>query len=147
MSEVHQQALVEAPVSDVWDLVGDPRRYPEWLPRVMEINGERFDEGSEFIQVTRQPLGQEEIHFLIDHRDELQELRMHCVISGMFVHWRLTEAQGSTFVDASFGMDPIRPRDKVIDATVGRRFLRRWLGEAVDGLKRAARPRASSAAP
>lgn len=139
MSEVHEQALVDAPVSTVWELVGNPRRYPEWLPRVFEIHGERFEEGYEFVQVSRHPLvGREEAHFLIDRMDELRELRMHCTISGMFVHWQLTEAQAGTFLKADFGMDPLRPRDRVIDFAVGRRFFRRWLLEAVDGLKQAA---------
>jgi uncharacterized protein YndB with AHSA1/START domain len=40
MSEVHEQALLDAPVPEVWALVGDPSRYPEWLPRAMEIEGE-----------------------------------------------------------------------------------------------------------
>jgi len=139
MSEVHQQALVDAPVSTVWELVGDPRRYPEWLPRVFEIQGERFEEGVQFVQVSRQPLlGRDEAQFLIDRIDEFREIRMHCTISGMVVHWQLTDAQGGTFVNAEFGMDPIRRRDRVIDFTVGRRFFRRWLDEAVDGLQRAA---------
>ena len=138
MSEVHEQALVDAPVSAVWELVGDPSRYPEWLPRVFEIQGKRFEEGAEFVQVSRQPLvGRDEAHFLIDHMDELREIRMHCTISGMFVHWQLTEAQGDTFLNAAFGMDPLRRRDRLIDFTVGRRFFRRWLAEAVDGLKSA----------
>lgn len=139
MSEVHEQALLEVPVPTVWGLVANPERYPDWLPRVFEIHGERFEEGAQFIQVSRQPLkGRDEAHFLIDHLEELREIRMHCTVSGMFVHWRLTEAQGGTFVDASFGMDPRRRRDRVIDATVGRSFFRRWLSEAVTGLKRAA---------
>jgi hypothetical protein len=132
--------VVESPVSVVWELVGDPRRYPEWLPRVFEIQGERFEEGAEFVQVSRQPVvGRDEAHFLIDSMDELREIRMHCTISGMFVHWQLTDAQGGTFLDAEFGMDPLRRRDRVIDATVGRRFFRRWLLEALDGLKGAAK--------
>jgi uncharacterized protein YndB with AHSA1/START domain len=140
MSEVREQALVDAPVSTVWELVSNPRRYPDWLPRVFEIQGERFVEGAEFIQVSRQPLfGRDEAHFLIDRVDELREIRMHCTISGMFVHWQLTEARGNTFVDATFGMEPRRRRDRVIDFTIARRFLRRWLGEAVDSLKSAAR--------
>ena len=139
MSEVHEQALLDAPVSKVWELVGDPRRYPEWLPRVFEIQGERFEEGVQFVQVSRQPLlGRDEAQFLIDRMDEFREIRMHCTISGMFVHWQLTDAQGGTFVNAEFGMDPIRRRDRVIDFAVGRHFFRRWLGEAVDGLQRAA---------
>lgn len=143
MSEVHEQALIEAPVPAVWELVGNPRRYPEWLPRVFEIQGARFDEGAEFVQVSRQPLtGRTEAHFLIDRSDDLREIRMHCTMSGMFAHWQLTEAQGGTFVSAEFGMEPLRRRDRLIDSTVGRRFFRRWLVEAVEGLRRAAQQRA-----
>jgi ribosome-associated toxin RatA of RatAB toxin-antitoxin module len=139
MSSVREQTLVDAPASAVWKLVGDPSRYPEWLPRVFEIQGERFEEGAQFIQVSHQPVvGRDEAHFLIDRMDELREIRMHCTISGMFVQWQLTDAQGGTFLDAEFGMDPLRTRDRLIDATVGRRFFRRWLDEAMDGLKRAA---------
>jgi uncharacterized protein YndB with AHSA1/START domain len=139
MSAVREQMLVEAPVAVVWDLVGDPRRYPEWFPRVFEVEGKRFDQGDEFVQVSRHPvIGRDEAHFLIDDMDELRELRMHCTISGMLVHWKLTDAQGGTFLDAEFGMDPLRRRDRVIDAVAGRRFFRRWLFEALDGLKRVA---------
>jgi hypothetical protein len=54
--------------------------------------GERCEEGAEFIRVSRQPLfGRTEAHFLVDRMDELP-IRMHCTISGMFVHWQLTEA-------------------------------------------------------
>jgi len=143
MSEVREQTLIDAPVARVWELVGDPRLYPDWLPRVFEIQGERFEEGAEFIQISRQPLvGRDEAHFRIDEFDELREIRMHCTISGMFVHWQLTEAQGGTFVNAVFGMDPLRRRDRVIDLTVGRRFFRRWLTEAVEGLRRTVMQRA-----
>jgi hypothetical protein len=139
VSEVHEQALIDAPVASVWALVGDPTRYPDWVPRVFEIQGERFDEGAEFIQVSHQPLlGRDEAAFLIDEVDELHQIRMHCTLSGMYAQWRLTDAQGGTFVDATFGMDPVRRRDRVIDAMIGRRFFRRWLVEAMESLDRAA---------
>ena len=148
MSEVHEQALIDAPVGSVWDLVGDPGSYPDWLPRVFEIQGQRFDEGAEFIQVSRQPLiGRNEAHLLIDELAELREIRMHCTISGMFVHWQLTEAQGGTFVNAAFGMDPLRRRDRVTDAVMGRRFFRRWLAEAMEALTRAAGPGKTATSP
>jgi hypothetical protein len=138
MSEVHTQAMVDSPISTVWGLVGDPNRYPEWLPRVFEIQGVRFEEGDEFVQVSQQPLfGHTEAHFLLDRMDDLREIRMHCTISGMFVHWQLTEAQGGTFLSAVFGMEPLRRRDRLIDLTVGRRFFSRWLAEAVESLKSA----------
>jgi uncharacterized protein YndB with AHSA1/START domain len=139
MSAVHEQTLVDAPVSTVWELVGNPDRYPEWFPRVFEINGERFEEGAELVMATVQPwFGRDDAHMRIDRLDSLRELRMHCQISGMFVHWRLTDARGGTFLDAEFGMDPTRPRFRAFDFTLGRRFFRRWLTEAVDGLKEAA---------
>jgi uncharacterized protein YndB with AHSA1/START domain len=137
MSEVHEEALIDAPVPAVWELVGDPRRYPEWLPRVLEVQGESFDEGDRFIQVT-ETTGRQDIHFIVDSRDELREIRMHCSVSGMFVHWQLTGAQGGTFVHAAFGMEPVRPRDHVLDRTIGKRFFRRWLVEAVEALRGAA---------
>ena len=139
MSEVHQEALVTAPAERVWELVGDPSRYPEWLPRVVDIQGGEFDEGTEFIEVSRQPIfGRREANFIIDQLDELREIRMHCTVGGTFAHWRLTEAQGDTFVHAEFGMDPMRRRERLFDAAVGRRFFRRWLSEAMDSLKQAA---------
>jgi len=139
MSAVQQQALVGAPLSSVWKLVADPRRYPDWFPRVVEVEGQRFEEGAEFVQVCRQPLqGRSEAHFLIDEINELRELRMHCTTSGMFVHWQLTDAGGGTFLSAEFGMSPLRRVDKLFDAVMGARFFRRWLDEAIDGLKQAA---------
>ena len=106
---------------------------------MFEIQGQRFEQGAEFVQVSRQPLiGRDEAQMLIDRVADLREIRMHCTVSGMFAHWQLTDAQGGTFVHAEFGMDPIRRRDRVIDVAVGRRVFRAWLAEAVDGLRHAA---------
>jgi hypothetical protein len=42
------------------------------------------------VPVSRQPMvGRDEAHFLIDRMEERREIRMHCTISGMFVHWQL----------------------------------------------------------
>jgi hypothetical protein len=68
---------------------------------------------------------------------------MHCTISGMFVHWQLTDAQGGTFVHAEFGMEPILTKHRITDPVVGRRFFRKWLLEAVDGLRNASEGEAS----
>ena len=139
MSAVHEQTLVDAPVSTVWELVGNPDRYPEWFPRVFEIQGERYEEGAELVMSTHQPvMGRDDIPMHIDRVDDLREIRMHCRISGMFVHWQLTDAQGGTFLDAEFGMDPARRRDHLFDFALGRRFFRRWLNEAVASLRDAA---------
>src|ERR687895_2607290 len=137
MSAIREQAVLDAPVSAVWELVSDLRRYPEWFPRVFEIRGERLEEGAEFVMLSRQPLvGRDETRFLIDRMDELREIRMHCTLSGFFVHWQLTDAQGGTFLDAQFGIDPIRRRDRLKDLAGGRPLLRRWLGGGVAGGER-----------
>jgi uncharacterized protein YndB with AHSA1/START domain len=143
MATVGEDAQLDAPVAAVWELVGNPSRYPEWFPRVLEIQGERYEESGRFVMVSHHRIvGRDEAPMLIDRFEDLREIRMHCTISGMFVHWQLTDAQGGTFVHAEFGIDPIRRRDRIIDFTVGRRFFRSWLDEAVDGLRRAAEPAA-----
>jgi uncharacterized protein YndB with AHSA1/START domain len=139
VSDVREDAHLDAPLPSVWELVGNPRRYPEWFPRVLEIQGERYEEGGRFVMVTRHPvIGRDEPRMLIDQMDDLHSIRMHCTVSGMFVNWQLTDAQGGTFVHAEFGMDPIRRRDRMLDAAGGRRFFRSWLDEAIEGLRKAA---------
>ena len=121
----------------MWDLVGSPRRYPEWWPRVIEVRGERFEEGDEYAQITRGPGGSEqETNFLLERRNEdLHEVRMSCQLTGMYAHWILTPAQGGTFVEIEMGIDPNRLSDKVFDAALGKRYFRRWSQESLDGLQ------------
>ncbi len=136
MSEVHQQALIEAPVEEVWTLVGDPRRYPEWWPAVIEVDGERFEEGSEYVQVTQGELGRDlRTTFVIDRMREMREVRMHCTLSGTFAHWRMTDAQGDTFLEVTFGMEPTKLRWSIYDKVAGRRLSRRWLAASLASLR------------
>jgi hypothetical protein len=50
----------------VWSFVGAPGCYPEWWPRVVEVEGERFEEGDEFVQIIRDPSGTVRSNFLIE---------------------------------------------------------------------------------
>jgi hypothetical protein len=137
MSEIHEQALLEAPVEEVWSLIGDPRRHPEWWPGVIEVDGERFEEGSEYVQVTHGSFGRDwRTAWEIDRMQELREVRMHCTLSGAFAHWRMTEAQGGTFLDVTFGMEPKRLGWSIYDRVAGRRASRRWLAESLASLRR-----------
>ncbi len=138
MSEYHEQALIEAPVPAVWNLVGNPDRYPEWWPRVLEVNGERYEEGEEYVQVTDSG-GEIETTFQIDRMEDLREIRMHCTLTGTYAHWRLTDARGETFVDLALGMEPIRVRDRVFNVMSGKRFFRKWASESLQALKDKAR--------
>jgi uncharacterized protein YndB with AHSA1/START domain len=138
MSGIKRQAVIDAPVQAVWDLVGNPARHPEWFPRVVEVNGQRYEEGERYAQVTRDPFGSTgESEFLIERMDNLHEIRFACQKSGMYAHWLLTDAQGDTFVDVEMGMQPKTTGDKVFDAVLGRLYFRRWLDQSLDALRRA----------
>jgi hypothetical protein len=141
MSAYRQQALIDAPVEVVWELVGDPARHPEWWPRVIEVKGERFEEGLEFVQTTKAPGGTKATSMLIETLDEAREVTLRCQDTGTYASWLLTEARGSTFVDVELGMDPKGFSNWIFDATIGKRFFRRWLEESLDGLIEAAKVR------
>lgn len=71
---------------------------------------------------------------------------MVCQNTGMYAHWLLTDAQGSTFVDVEMGMEPRSVGTRVFDAVAGRVYFRRWLEQSLDALSSAAR-RTRSAPP
>ena len=138
MSVCRRQALIDAPPSRIWELVGDPRRHPEWWPRVIEVRGEKFDEGSNYAQVTRDPTGSSETTMRVERLEDLSEIRMRCTQTGTYSRWLLTEAQGNTFLDVEFGMDPGSVGYRIFDATVGRLYFRRWLDQSLAALEEVA---------
>lgn len=139
MSSHRQQAHLDAPLETTWTLVATPSLYPDWWPRVIEVGGQRFEEGDEYVQVTRNPTGEIKTSFLIEHREELREIRMSCQLTGMYAHWRLTSAQDGTFVEIEMGMQPQRLRYRLFDAAMGRSYFRKWSDESLAALSAAAR--------
>ena len=137
MSSVRQQALIDAPVEAVWELVGDPRRYPEWAANVIEVTGvpEVIEEGTTFRQETRAPIGSATTTFVVDTMDELREIRLRCLTSGYYSRWQLTAARDGTFADVEIGMEPTTLRFKAFDAVAGQRSFRRLVGQVVDGVR------------
>jgi Polyketide cyclase / dehydrase and lipid transport len=144
VSAHRQQAHLDAPVDAVWGLVGEPCRYPEWWPRVVEVRGQRFEEGDEFVQVIKSVGSETSSNFLLERRDDLHEIRMKCQLTGMYAHWLLTPAQGGTFVEVEMGMQPKRVGDRVFDKTLGQSYFRRWSGQSVEGLRKALAPSSQS---
>jgi uncharacterized protein YndB with AHSA1/START domain len=145
VSSCKTQALVQAPVERIWELVGDPNRHPEWWPKVIEVNGDQFEEGTEYVQVTRSAMGRDETtNFLVERRQDLREIRMSCQMSGTYAHWLMTEAQGGTFVDVEFGMEPKTFGLRLFDGAFGRIYFRRWMEQSLEGLKEAAAQRAGA---
>lgn len=147
MSVCRNQALIHAPPNRVWDLIGDPRRHPDWWPRVIEVRGEQFDEGSNYAQVTRDPGGGVETTMSIERLEDLREIHLRCQQTGTYAHWLLTEAQGETFVEVEFGMDPIGAKYRIFDAALGKLYFRRWLSQSLTALEEAAAEPDSPAQP
>ena len=135
----HEQALIEAPVKDVWDLVGDPRRYPEWVgEEVVEVTGlPTVEKGAKYEQVSRSPLGKSRTTFEIEELDDLHEIRLRCTSSGWYSSWKLTEAAGSTFADIEIGMEPYNVGYGAIDRVTGKRWYRRVAKASIDGVRQA----------
>jgi uncharacterized protein YndB with AHSA1/START domain len=135
----HEQALIDAPVSEVWELVGDPRRYPEWVGgEVIEVTGlPTVEQGAKFEQVSRSPFGKSRTIFEIDQLDDLHEIRLRCTSSGWYSKWKLTEADGATFADVEIGMEPVATPYKAIDKVTGKRWYRRVAKASIDGIRQA----------
>jgi len=145
MSAYRAQAHFDAPLEDVWALVGNPATYPEWWPVAVEIRGETFEVGDVYTQVVGVAGRRLEYSRIITDREELKELRWHCPTTGGFQHWLLTDAQGGTFVDMEMGIkDPEEARFGLFDKTVGRWFIKHWAEQAIDGLRRTLTSRPTS---
>jgi Polyketide cyclase / dehydrase and lipid transport len=139
MSCYRQQAQLDAPASAVWELVGNVERHPEWWPRVIDVQCDGLDEGCMYRQVYKSPIGVIETDVSVERLEDCRELLLRCLDTGTYTRWLVTEAQGGTFIDAEFGLDPKKAATRVFDVVAGRRYFRRWLDESIAGLRRAAR--------
>jgi hypothetical protein len=142
MPECRQQAQIDAPVSVVWELISDPNQHAEWWPTVIEAECEEVGEGCRYRGVTKSPFGGAVEHeFSIERLDDCREVTIRCMGTGVWNRWLLTEARGGTFVDAEFGAEPQTLGMRVFGAVAGKRYLRRWLQQSLDGLDTACRSR------
>jgi uncharacterized protein YndB with AHSA1/START domain len=138
MSSCRLQAQVDVPRDELWELVGNVDRHPEWWPRVVSVQCEGLEQGCDYRQVLKSPLGMVETSVSIERLDDCRELTLRCLDTGTYAHWLLAEAQGGTFIDVEFGLDPKTARTRVFDMVAGKRYFRRWLAESIDALRAAA---------
>jgi uncharacterized protein YndB with AHSA1/START domain len=137
MSLHRRQAVLDASLEEVWSLVASPTRYPEWWPRVVEVAGDRFEEGDTYVQVTQTPGRKLESHFLIERREDLRQIRMSCQLTGTYADWLLTAAQGGTFIELEMGMQPRQLSHRLMDAAIGKRYFQEWSQRSLDALEAA----------
>jgi uncharacterized protein YndB with AHSA1/START domain len=144
MSSWKQQALIQAPVTEVWEILCDPARSPDWDPDVLAVTGApiRIEKGSTFDITGRGPLGMKATTtFKVEELEDLHELKMKCQVSGFYAHWLLTQAQDGTFTEVELGIEPIEAqslRGRVGAALHTKSYLRTQVEKLLDGLRRAA---------
>ena len=135
MSQYRQQAQLDITIDEVWRLVGDIREHPKWWPRVMDVQCDGIEQGCRYRQVTKQPIGKIETTMCVEELDDCRQILVRCLDTGTYVRWLLTEAQGGTFLDVEFGIDPADLPHRVFDIVAGKRFFRRWLEQSIEGLR------------
>jgi|SRR5215217_5708792 len=147
MASWRQQALIEAPVEEVWEVLADPVRGPDWDQDVLAITGApvKIEKGSTFELTGRGPLGLKgTTTFKVQEFDEMHELKMQCEASGFYAHWLLTKAQDGTFTQLELGHEQeVLPepalKDRAVRALYTKSYLRRAVDRTLDGLRRAVR--------
>lgn len=139
MTAFRHQAMIESPATEVWELVGNPLRYPEWASEVIEVTGlAEVTEHATFEQTSKSPLfGKDTTIFEIEKLDDLREIKLRCQTSGYYSCWRLTPAQDHTFAEVEIGVEPTSPVYGLFFGTLGRRYLRRISEQSVAGIQRA----------
>jgi hypothetical protein len=128
------QALIDAPVEDVWAVLSDPRTHPEWWPDVVDVRiDEPLVEGGEFLRSSKPLpfLKAMESVWVAERLEDLKEASFRCNMTGTWARFSLTPAQGQTFVEAESGMDPTKWRYRVMNNAF---FLKDWIVKVVDAL-------------
>jgi uncharacterized protein YndB with AHSA1/START domain len=146
MASWKQQALIEAPIAEVWDVLCDPARGPDWDPDTLAVTGAptRIEKGSTFDITARGPLGMKATTtFKVEELEDMHELKMKCQVSGYYAHWLLTKAQDGTFAEVELGFEPIEPtplRGRAAAVLHTKSYMRRQVEKLLDGLRRAVSP-------
>jgi len=133
-----QQTYIDAPASTVWELVGDPNRHPDWWPDIIDVECADIREGCRYRGVVKGLFRADEHDLLIERLDTCQEVSISCENTGVTTRFVLTAAQGGTFVEGHFAIEPNSIGMKVIGAVSGRRVMRSWLERSLENLKHAA---------
>ena len=144
MASFRQQSLIDAPVSQVWDILCDPVRTSEWAEDVIKVTGEpvKVEKGSTYLVTARGPLGLKgTTPFRVEELEDMRELKVQCQVSGFYSHWLLTEAQGGTFAEVEMGVEELEEKrglqGRVIGALHTGTYLRRSVQKLLDNLRAA----------
>jgi Polyketide cyclase / dehydrase and lipid transport len=140
-----QHIFIDAPPAQIWELVGDPNRHADWWPDVIEAQCADIREGCRYRGVVKGPFRASEHELLIETLDDCREVSILCEGTGVTTRFGLAEAQGGTFVEGHFAIEPQSIGTTVFATVAGRRIMSSWLQSSLENLKRAAERSAATA--
>jgi hypothetical protein len=136
-----QQALIDAPAAEVWEILVDPARGPDWDEDVVAVTGlpTKIEKGSTFELTGRGPLRlTNTTTFKVEELDDMHELKLKCQVSGFYAHLLLTDAQNGTFTELELGIEPLEspsPRARAAAVLHTKGYLRRQVEKLLDSLR------------
>ena len=94
--------------------------------------------GCRYRGVVKGPFGADEHELLIERLEDCREVSIFCEGTGVTTRFVLTDAQGGTFVEGYFAIEPNSIGITVVAAVAGRRIMRSWLEQSLANLKHGA---------
>jgi hypothetical protein len=141
-----QHTFIDAPRDDVWELVGDPNQHAGWWPDVLEAQCADIREGCRYRGVVKGFFGTDEHELLIERLDDCREVSIFCEGTGVTTRFVLAGAQGGTFVEGHFAVEPQSIGTTVFATVAGRRVMSSWLQASLANLKSVAERSAAASA-
>lgn len=143
------QALIEAPLEAVWEVVSDPNTHPDWWPEVVGIDApDELSEGDQYVRHSAKSMpfvDAVDSIWVAERLEHLREAQFRCTLSGSYAHFTLTPAQDNTYVELETGMDPTSLKWRVQKAVFGLQY-KRWGLDVLDALPGAMRSRLGAGA-
>jgi uncharacterized protein YndB with AHSA1/START domain len=130
-----RHCVIEAPITDVWSVVSDPKTHPDWWP---EVQGVEQRDGGEYVRLTKRFgfLDLVDTVWVMEPMEHLRQVNFRCTMTGTYTRFSLTPAQDDTFVQIDGGVEPIGLKGRLAKAT-SPVFFKGWLQDLLDALPRA----------
>jgi uncharacterized protein YndB with AHSA1/START domain len=94
MPSFHDSAPSEAPPEEVWKLLYDPSRFPDWWTGIATVQVQDRGEYTMYPDGYPDfPMGQ-----LLDTQRDQQRVTVSCLVSDLRFDWRLEPAGGGTLI-------------------------------------------------